>query len=83
MAMERTKEMCTPRERWTPEQSRQNTVPKDTDALCAQQLCINSPLRIFHATVAAFVIAWYGFDHCLVAGGHLHHFDECVIVYLE
>jgi len=32
MAMERTKEMCTPRERWTPEQSRQNTVPKDTDA---------------------------------------------------
>ena len=42
---------------------------------------LNSPLRIFHATVAALVIAWYGFDHCLVAGGHLHHFDECVIVY--
>ena len=34
MAMERTKEMWTPRERWTPEQSRQKTVPKDTDALC-------------------------------------------------
>lgn len=31
--MERTKEMWTPRERWTPEQSRQNTVPNDTDAL--------------------------------------------------
>eukprot|EP00986_Skeletonema_menzelii_P006240 scaffold2349_cov140-Skeletonema_menzelii.AAC.10 len=35
--MERTKEMWTPRERWTPEQSRQNTVPKDTDALGASQ----------------------------------------------
>lgn len=33
------------------------------------------PLRVFHATVAAFVIAWYGFDHGLVTGGHLHHFD--------
>jgi len=32
------------------------------------------PLRIFHATVAAFVITWYGFDHHLVTGGHLHHF---------
>lgn len=96
--MERTKEMWTPRERWTPEQSRQNTVPNDTDALILicktvneymnyyfviwmqKHLClVHSPLRIFHAAVAAFVIACYGFDHCLVTGGHLHHFDWCFI----
>ena len=31
------------------------------------------PLRIFHPTIAAFVIAGEGFYDGLIAGGHLDH----------
>ena len=46
MPTERTKEMCTPRPRCTPEHSRQKKHPYDTDAHCglrvlqSQHICI-------------------------------------------
>jgi len=41
------------------------------------------PLGVFHAAIAALVVAGDGFDHGLVAGGHLNHVGSllvCVLV---
>lgn len=37
------------------------------------------PLGVFHATVAALVVAGDGFDHGLVTGGHLNHVGSLLL----